>query len=207
MIFPTNACLKKWCQHVDQTIFASFQKPIGNVIQFRCLVWIQFFHDLDHLFFHNDCWAVHQHQIRCAENVAQVSRRWSRKKFIGQKPCFVFKECRQFFINIFLHVSNQRGHFRQFIRNMTFDSDLFDQTPQFFFIRGICINRFLKFQSLRFVYDLLLAVVRVEVSLPISFILWIGEHSTQLSRLLNRLAAFIAPIGVGPIVCSLPRHR
>ena len=132
-------------------------------------------------FFCIDCWTVHQHQIHCAKNVAQVSRKWNRKKFINQKPYFVFKKCRQFFVNISLYAFNQHGHFRQFIQNMTFDSGLFGQASQFFFIRGIHINRLSKFQSLRLAYDLLLAIVRVEVSLPIPFILWISEHSTQLS--------------------------
>ena len=51
IIFLTNACLKKWCQHIDQTIFANFQKPIDNAVQFKCSIWIQFFHDFDHFFF------------------------------------------------------------------------------------------------------------------------------------------------------------
>ena len=51
MIFRINAHLKKWCQHIDQIIFANFQKPIDNVIKFKCFIWIQFFHDFDHFFF------------------------------------------------------------------------------------------------------------------------------------------------------------
>ena len=91
MILSINARLKKWCQHADQAIFANFQKSIDDIIQFRRFIWIQFFHNFDHFFFHNDCWTVHQHQIRYVKNITQVSRKWSRKKFIDQKPCFIFK--------------------------------------------------------------------------------------------------------------------
>ena len=59
----------------------------------------------------------------------------------------------------------------QFIQNMTFDFDLFDQTSQFFFIRGIRINRFLNFQNFCFVYNFLFAIIRVKVNFSIFFIL------------------------------------
>ena len=173
-----NAHLKKWCQHIDQTIFANFQKSIDDVIWFKCFIWIQFFHDFDYLFFHNDCWAVHQYWIRCAENVTQVSRKWSRKKFINQKSCFVFKECCQFFVNVFLRVFNQREHFQQFIKNMIFDFDLFNQTSQFLFIYNICINRFVKFQNFCFAYNHLFTIIHIKINVSIFFILWINEYST-----------------------------
>ena len=129
-------------------------------------------------FFHNNCWIVHHHWIRCAKNVIQISQKWNRKKFINQKSCFVFKKCCQFFLNVFLRVFNQRGHFQQFIWNMTFDFDLFDQTSQFLFIRDICINCFSKFQNFCFVYDLLFVIIRVKINLSIFFILLINEYST-----------------------------
>ena len=158
-------------------------------------------------FFYNDCWTVHQHQIRCAKNVTQISRKWSRKKFINQKSCFVFKKCCQFFVNVFLHVFNQREYFQQFIQNMIFDFDSFDETSQFFFIRGIRINRFLKFQNLCFAYDLLFAVVCVKISFSIFFILWIDEHLAQFFHFFNRLTAFIVSIKIELIMCSLSRHH
>ena len=150
---------------------------------------------------------VHQHQIRCAKNITQINRRWSRKKFIDQKPCFVFKECCQFFVNVFLYVSNQREHFQQFIWNMIFDFDLFGQTSQFFFIRGICINCFLKFQNFYFVYDLLFIIVCVKISLSIFFILWIDEYLTQFFCFFNRFVAFIVSIKIELIVYSFSWHR
>ena len=175
-------------------------------MQFKCFIWIQFFYDFDHFFFHNDCWTVHQHWIRCAENVAQISRKWNQKKFIDQKPCFVFKKYHQLFINIFLHVFNQRGHFQQFIRNMIFDFDSFDQMSQFFLIRDIHINRFLKFQNLCFAYNLLFAVVRVKIRFSIFFILWIDEHLTQFFHFFIHFAAFIISIEIQLIVCLFSRH-
>ena len=129
--FLINAHLKKWCQYVDQIIFTNFQKSIDNVIWFKRFICIQFFYNFDHFFF-NDFWTVHQHQIRCAKNVTQISRKWNRKKFIGQKSCFVFKKCCQSFVNVFLRVFDQRKHFQQFIQNMIFDFDSFDQTSWFF---------------------------------------------------------------------------
>ena len=68
---------------------------------------------------------MHQHRIRCAGDVTQVSRGWSRKKFTAQKPCLVFKGCRQLLASASLHASNQRGHLRQLTRNMNFDSGPF----------------------------------------------------------------------------------
>ena len=50
IIFLINAHLKKWCQHIDQIIFANFQKPIDDIVQFKCFVQIQIFHDFDHFF-------------------------------------------------------------------------------------------------------------------------------------------------------------
>ena len=129
-------------------------------------------------FFYNDCWTVHQHQIRCAKNVTQISRKWNRKKFINQKSCFVFKKCCQFFIKTSWRVFNQHKHFQQFIKNMIFDSDLFDQMSQFFFIRGIYINRFVGFQNFFFVYDFLFVIICVKISFSIFFILWINKYLT-----------------------------
>ena len=90
---------------------------------------------------------------------------------------------------------------------MTFDFDLFGQTPQFFFIRGIYINCFSKFQNFCFVYDFLVVIVHVKIILPVFFILWINEHLTQFFHFFNHLAAFIASIGVELIVCLFLWHR
>ena len=158
-------------------------------------------------FFHNDCWTVQQHWIHYAKNVAQISQRWNWKKFIDQRPCFVFKKCCQFFVNIFLHVFNQCEHFQKFIQNTIFDSDLFDQTSQIFFIRGICINCFFKFQSFYFAYDLLFVIVCMKISLSILFILWISEHLTQFFHFLNCLTAFIVSIKIELIICLFLWHR
>ena len=121
-------------------------------------------------FFHNNCWIMHQWQIRCAKNVIQICRKWCRKKLIGQKSCFVFKKCYQFFINVILCIFNQRGHIQQFMKNMIFDSDLFVQTLHIFFC-DIRINRFAKFQNFCFVYNFLFAVVGMKINLWILFIL------------------------------------
>ena len=76
---------------------------------------------------------------QCINNkyvVSKMSFRWVESE-IGKnsliKNCvFFFKKCYQFFIKIVLRVFNQRGHFQQFIKNMIFNFDLFNQTSQFF---------------------------------------------------------------------------
>ena len=176
-----------------------------------CSIWMFYLNPIFSwfwsFFFHNNCWTMHWQQIRRANDVTQISQKWCRKKFICQKSCFVFKKCHQFFVNVGLFIFNQREHFRQFIKNITFDFDLFDQTSQFFFIRDICINHFMKFQNFCFVYIFLFVIVYIKINFSIFFILWINKYLTQFFHFFNHLSAFIAWTKIESIMQSFSQHH
>ena len=133
--------IKSFSQIFKNQLIISFNSNVSFEFNFFLILII---------FFCNNRWAMHQHQIRRIKNVTQISRKWCRKKLIGQKSYFVFKKCYQFFVNVVLCISNQGEHFQQFIKNIIFDFGSFDQTS-YFFSCDICINRFVKFQKFCFV--------------------------------------------------------